>query len=430
MRLFFSTILTLFVSVTSFAVTTINIHVTDKDGNPVPNAKVEVKGVVPWDKLDFEEKCGAYFLDCLAEKGIYTQDKIWYDQYAYLIKPSFDTENESVSGAEQWEEYFEKIYSELNDCGYFEYLNTWGELLKKNEGRFKYEEIETDVKTDANGKARIKVDGYAEYRVAVQGAVRFFKDSLENIDMKVKAGEEIYMVMPIDIDDILHNTINRKDLILYVVKADPYLDIRKCFPYNDGYLQPEDILKYYPEIHDVRVWSKDDFSKKLLNFNYYRFADIPNKVGEERALFLYLEQGEYHFILSSADGDIFVDDLNTRTASRLEWRFVWEKLPDKRWLLYYYIDVLKYSPKTPPPPPDNIQIPTVITPYTQDGLNDDFLPGYEVEIFDYYGNFVSSSANGWDGRKGSDLAPPGIYFYKVKLKDGRKRKGTVEVIKM
>lgn len=165
MRLFFSTILTLFVSVTSFAVTTINVHVTDKDGNPVPNAKVEVKGVVPWDKLDFEEKCGAYFLDCLAEKGIYAQDEIWYDQYAYLKKPSVDTESESV--AEQWEVDFEKIYSELNDCGYFEYLNTWGELLKKNEGRFKYEEIETDVETDANGKARIKVDGYAEYRVAV-----------------------------------------------------------------------------------------------------------------------------------------------------------------------------------------------------------------------------------------------------------------------
>jgi hypothetical protein len=141
-----------------------------------------------------------------------------------------------------------------------------------------------------------------------------------------------------------------------------------------------------------------------------------------------LEQGEYQFIFSSDNGEIFIDELNTRTASNIWHRFMWEKFPDERWLLHYYVRFdPNYKAKTPP---DNIQIPTVITPYTQDGLNDDFLPGYEAEIFDYYGNFVSSSANGWDGRKGSDLAPPGIYFYKVKLKDGRKRKGTVEVIKM
>ena len=53
-----------------FAMTTINIHVTDKDGNPVPNAKVEVKGVMQWDKGDFYKTYDIDFYDCFDSKEI------------------------------------------------------------------------------------------------------------------------------------------------------------------------------------------------------------------------------------------------------------------------------------------------------------------------------------------------------------------------
>ncbi|MBO5862948.1 MAG: gliding motility-associated C-terminal domain-containing protein [Paludibacteraceae bacterium] len=415
MRLFFSTILTLFVSVTSFAVTTINVHVTDKNGNPVPNAKVEVKGVMQWDKDDFCRTYDIDFYDCFAPKGFANPD--WQD-----------------SCLEKKDVCSEAFHEGLKECGYYEDLETWIAQMHEREGRYKYEDINTDINTDVNGMAHVEVDGYAEYRVAVQGAVRYFKDGVKNISMSVKAGEVIYWVMPIDdFDDFRHFCNIREDGLrrlwnVFVVKSNPYLDIRKHFPNNDTLLQPEDILKYYPEIHDIRVWNEESYDENLLTFCGDINEQWNSSDQKERALFLHLEQGEYQFIFSSDNGEIFIDELNTRTASNIWHRFMWEKFPDDRWLLHYYVRFdPNYKTKTPP---DNIQIPTVITPYTQDGLNDDFLPGYEVEIFDYYGNFVCSSANGWDGRKGSDLAPPGIYFYKVTLKDGRKRKGTVEVIKM
>ena len=428
MRLFFSTILTLFVSVTSFAVTTINVHVTDKDGNPVPNAKVEVKGVVPWDKYDFYKTYDIDFYDCFDSKEI--GSSFGLDSCKEKIKKI--EENIINHSDEPYYNYSldpctETISNELEKCGYTKDLSTWVEQMYKNEGRYKYEDIKTNARTDINGLARIEVDGYTEYRVEVQGAVRYFKDGVRNINMSVKTGEEIYWVMPTDYFGSYYHKDREGIWNVYVVRSNPYLDIRKHFPDNDTLLQPEDILKHYPEIHDIRVWDKESYDENFLSYLRFKAGGLYYFFGE-RTLFLHLEQGEYQFIFSSDKGEIFIDELNTRTASNQWERFVWEKFPDERWLLHYYVRFdPNYKTKTPP---DNIQIPTVITPYTQDGLNDDFLPGYEVEIFDYYGNFVSSSANGWDGRKGSDLAPPGIYFYKVTLKDGRKRKGTVEVIKM
>ncbi len=420
MRLFFSTILTLFVSVTSFAVTTINVHVTDKDGNPVPNAKVEVKGVNAWEEEDFLETIGEDFHKCFEEKG-YVFDTL-EDFFLVPLSPDF----ESVKSDEVAEVTVKKeVLNKLETCGYFEDLDTWEEQMRKYEGRFKSEYI-TTVRTDASGYARVEVDGYEEYRVAVSNSVRFFKDGAENVKMSVVTEADVVRMI---FGEFFERCvlIDGSDWTLYVVKSNPYFDIRKSFPYNDSLLRPEDILKYYPEIHDIRVLSKDAYSEHFLNrWAWTSWGTIPAK---DRSFSLYLEQGEYQFILSSDDGSIVVDDVDTRTVrSNYSAKTDWRKDSAGRWLLYFFVDMnYDYKTKTPP---DNIQIPTVITPYTQDGLNDDFLPGYEVEIFDYYGNFVSSSANGWDGRKGSDLAPPGIYFYKVKLKDGRKRKGTVEVIKM
>lgn len=78
---------------------------------------------------------------------------------------------------------------------------------------------------------------------------------------------------------------------------------------------------------------------------------------------------------------------------------------------------------------DNIEIPTVITPHTADGINDDFMPGYRTIIYNRYGDVVSDSDDGWDGMFRGELADPGVYIYSLILKDGREIKGTIEVFK-
>ena len=78
---------------------------------------------------------------------------------------------------------------------------------------------------------------------------------------------------------------------------------------------------------------------------------------------------------------------------------------------------------------DNIVIPTIFTPYTADGFNDDFMPGYKVIIYDRYGNIICNSKNGWDGTYRGDTADPGVYMYVITLKDGRVVKGTIEVFR-
>ncbi|MBP5480425.1 MAG: gliding motility-associated C-terminal domain-containing protein [Paludibacteraceae bacterium] len=78
---------------------------------------------------------------------------------------------------------------------------------------------------------------------------------------------------------------------------------------------------------------------------------------------------------------------------------------------------------------DNIVIPTLFTPHTADGFNDDFMPGYKVIIYDRYGNIVCNSSNGWDGTYRGDTADPGVYMYVITLKDGRVEKGTIEVFR-
>ena len=77
-----------------------------------------------------------------------------------------------------------------------------------------------------------------------------------------------------------------------------------------------------------------------------------------------------------------------------------------------------------------VKLPTAFTPYLADGFNDHFMHGFSLEVFDRYGQKVFEGDNGWDGRKGdsSEFVDPGVYFYKVSMKNGRVEKGTVEVV--
>lgn len=78
---------------------------------------------------------------------------------------------------------------------------------------------------------------------------------------------------------------------------------------------------------------------------------------------------------------------------------------------------------------DNIVIPTIFTPYTVDGENDDFMPGYPVIIYDRYGDIICNDDDGWDGYYKGELADPGVYYYVLTLKDGRTKKGTIELFR-
>lgn len=76
-----------------------------------------------------------------------------------------------------------------------------------------------------------------------------------------------------------------------------------------------------------------------------------------------------------------------------------------------------------------VTIPTVFTPYHKDGRNDVFMLGYEVYIYDRYGNMICHSYDGWDGSYRGEVADPGVYIYALIMKDGSKKKGTIEVYK-
>ncbi len=77
-----------------------------------------------------------------------------------------------------------------------------------------------------------------------------------------------------------------------------------------------------------------------------------------------------------------------------------------------------------------VKLPTAFTPFVVDDLNDTFMRGFNVMIFDRYGQKIYEGEDGWTGQKGnsSALVDPGVYYYKVVMKNGKVEKGTVEVV--
>ena len=56
--------------------------------------------------------------------------------------------------------------------------------------------------------------------------------------------------------------------------------------------------------------------------------------------------------------------------------------------------------------------------------------GFSVSVFDRYGQKVFEGDDGWTGQKGDtgESVDPGVYFYKVVMKNGKVEKGSVEVV--
>jgi hypothetical protein len=79
----------------------------------------------------------------------------------------------------------------------------------------------------------------------------------------------------------------------------------------------------------------------------------------------------------------------------------------------------------------SLVIPTAITPYRHDGLNDIFMKGYPVMIFDQFGQKIFEGEDGWNGHNSviGEMTVPGVYYYYLRLKDGSSRRGSIEVVK-
>jgi gliding motility-associated-like protein len=80
-----------------------------------------------------------------------------------------------------------------------------------------------------------------------------------------------------------------------------------------------------------------------------------------------------------------------------------------------------------------IFVPNIITPNNSNGMNDSFMVGsrsvLRVEIFNRYQQKIYDASQGWDGTYRGEIAEPGTYYYRLQMKDGSIRKGTLEVAK-
>ena len=79
---------------------------------------------------------------------------------------------------------------------------------------------------------------------------------------------------------------------------------------------------------------------------------------------------------------------------------------------------------------------TAITPYNKNGLNDTFADGMHIKVFDSRLQQIFEGDNGWDGtanmgsRGIGSIQPPGVYYYSVKLPNGEKKLGLIEIVRM
>lgn len=74
------------------------------------------------------------------------------------------------------------------------------------------------------------------------------------------------------------------------------------------------------------------------------------------------------------------------------------------------------------------KLPTAFTPHNSIGMNDVFMEGHKVVIFNRYGQKMVESDNGWDGTCRGNLVDPGVYYYEVIINEGEKHKGSIEVV--
>ncbi|WP_340112380.1 PKD domain-containing protein [Maribellus mangrovi] len=77
-------------------------------------------------------------------------------------------------------------------------------------------------------------------------------------------------------------------------------------------------------------------------------------------------------------------------------------------------------------------VPNVFTP-NNDGINDLFMPGYDIEVFDRHGVIFYTGREGWDGYYQGKPADPDTYFYVLRYIDfdenSQVRKGYITLVR-
>jgi gliding motility-associated-like protein len=73
----------------------------------------------------------------------------------------------------------------------------------------------------------------------------------------------------------------------------------------------------------------------------------------------------------------------------------------------------------------NFIMPKVFTP-NDDGVNDIFMPGYRIVIFDRLGKEIYRGDSGWDGKYKNRTVPCDIYFYVLFLPNENGQQETID----
>lgn len=204
---------------------------------------------------------------------------------------------------------------------------------------------------------------------------------------------EITVLPPVDIADIPQ---------VYEIKKGEFLELQA--PEVEYGVEPSDIIKYQTK------WSLLDEYETVIIDDY---SGEPISEEQEGLQLIYEVRPviyfspESHFVCSSQYSNVAQILFNTLTS----------------------IPVVEAEN-------DESILPTAITPYNQNGLNDVFAEGMHVMIFDNRYQQIFEGDNGWDGTANmgwgskNAIQPPGVYYYSVVLPSGEKKAGIVEIVRM
>ncbi len=196
-------------------------------------------------------------------------------------------------------------------------------------------------------------------------------------------------------------------------------------------MNPENLMLTTKPQDKPRVFKSETAELKLLTkyspYEYHWYKVIGDYDGRFEES--YSREGEineeYKHLINEPDSLIEIKYLKDADCKKLD-------LYDLQDSASYYVVMID---SVCPAVPSNVvsinvvkDLPTAFTPMNSVGLNDTFMEGYPVVIFNRYGQKMVESQNGWDGKCRGEFVDPGVYFYEVILNTSEKHKGSIEVV--
>lgn len=220
-------------------------------------------------------------------------------------------------------------------------------------------------------------------------------DSNNAIQLEIYIGNcECHRSVHIEFEDVISSSVNYKDTVTL-----------KITTHN---LVEEDLL--------FMVWSGD--RERYVGNPIMETVSFSSLFADTKQEIFGFSTNEVSFVVDSKNDNVyyFVSAIEKTDGYYL----------DERRVLSNIIKLKVIKPVTME---DNTVIPTVFTPTEADGANDDFMPGYSVVIYNRVGDVICVSSNGWDGKYKGELADAGVYIYSITMKDGKVKKGTIQLYK-